>query len=656
VTIPPIGGQRSDFLAGFPPFAQELAGTLAVHSQYVLYGNVRDLYLVPESAVPTPDGKRPAQLLEVLWRALRPSGYRCLIVSDQVDGITVYPPDDTDARAAAEQVLGRRMGRKQTLERLRTCMARVVGTAEPPPIDPEAVQADPQPDESSAGTAEGVVRAAFVIDYAARIPRSQTGLEGVERDFFLFAQKLAVTAKTHVGGPPERPTDLFNPIIWLTEQERDLPAWLTVGMERVRTIAVPTPGMSDRIKAVRYYAPIVTTDRNPPPDGDPDIDRFAKRTDDMTLHAVREIARLCSDRGIPLGQIDEAIRIYKIGIDENPWRQETVRRQIRTGEMEIQGQVMGQEAAVTKAFDILKRAALGLSGAQATSSANRPRGLLFLAGPTGVGKTELAKQVATTLFGDPDAFLRFDMSEFSASHSADRLTGAPPGYVGYEAGGELTGAIRRKPFSVVLFDEFEKAHPQIFDKFLQILDDGRLTDGQGTTTYFSECMLIFTSNLGIFHTDLQTKEKTQLVFPGEPHDELERKVKEAINDHFTRVLGRPELLNRFGDNIVVFDFIDEEIAREILAKQLLQVGDRLAREHNIVLVLEERARTRLEAWCTDKETLIYGGRGIGSQVESKLINPLARYLFNAQMRSGKVYVSDILAEEGKVTLVARQEE
>jgi len=644
-------GSLTPFLPGFPSFARELAGTLAVHSQYVLYGNIRDLYLVPESRMRTPDGVRPVSLLEVLWQALRPFGYRCLIVSDQVDGITVYPPGDDEARAAAERVLGRRLiGRKHTLERLRTCMARVAGVPDPPPVDADAVQQDPYTAEAPAGGA----RAVLVIDYAGRIPRSQTTLEGVERDFFLFAQKLAITAQTHPG-PPERPTGLFNPIIWLTEGERDLPAWLTVGVERVRSIAVPLPGLSDRTRAARYYAPIVTRRPDPPPDGDEEVERFAKRTDDLTLHAVREIARLCADQGLPLERADEAIRVYKLGVRDDPWRQRTVRRQIALGEREIPRRILGQRAAVVKTFDILKRSVLGLSGAQTPSSVNRPRGVLFLAGPTGVGKTELAKQVATTLFGDPDAYLRFDMSEFSEPQAADRLTGAPPGYVGYEAGGELTGAVRRKPFSVVLFDEFEKANRQIFDKFLQIIDDGRLTDGQGTTTYFSGCLLIFTSNLGIYRTDPATRKRIPLVEPGIGYEELERRVRDAIREYFTSELGRPELLNRFGDNIVVFDFIDAETGRQILANQLLNVEDRLRREHGVHLELTARARERLAEWCTTKETLVHGGRGIGNVVESRLINPLARYLFDEDVHSGKVYVHDIRMEDGVATLDARYE-
>lgn len=640
----------SEFLPGFPSFAQELAGTLAVHSQYVLYGNVRDLYLVPE-----PDTVRPVQLLEVLWQALRPSGYECLIVSDQVDGISVYPATG-DARAAAERILGRRMiGRKQSLERLRTCMARVVGAAEPPPFDADAVPRDPQA-TGEAATGPHQLRAAFVIDYAARIPRNQAALEPAERDFFLFSQKLAATAKTRTGGSPGRPTDLFNPIVWLSEGERDLPSWLTVGMERVRTVAVPKPGLADRLRAAQYFAPIVTRLSEPPAPDDPEVVRFAQRTDDLTVHSMREIARLAADRGLPLGRIDDAVRIYRIGIEENPWRQESIRLQIMQGEQEVPQRIRGQQAAVTKAFDILKRAALGLSGAQASSSANRPRGVLFLAGPTGVGKTELAKQLAKVIFGDPEAYLRFDMSEFSASHSADRLAGAPPGYVGYEAGGELTGAIRRKPFSLVLFDELDKANSQIFDKFLQIIDDGRLTDGQGVTTYFTECLLIFTTNLGIFSTDPYTGVKTQLVFPGTPHHEVEQTIKEAIKDHFTSRLGRPELLNRFGDNIVVFDFIDVTTARDILAGQLRNVEQRLSREHDIRFELSETALLRLDTWCTRPETLANGGRGIGNEVESKLINPLARYLFDQGIGSGKVYINDITEVAGVVVLTAGHEQ
>jgi ATP-dependent Clp protease ATP-binding subunit ClpB len=207
------------------------------------------------------------------------------------------------------------------------------------------------------------------------------------------------------------------------------------------------------------------------------------------------------------------------------------------------------------------------------------------------------------------------MSEFSAEHAGDRLIGSPPGYVGFEAGGELTNAIRQDPFRVVLFDEIEKAHPRILDKFLQILEDGRLTDGRGNTAFFSESILVFTSNLGTRH-----------VRPGMPYVDLETEIRGAVTEHFTTELNRPELLNRFGDNIVIFDFIGPEAAGRIFDLQLANICRRVSDEHRMKLLLSDEATTTLRDWCTSE--LDKGGRGIGMALESYFINPLARALFD----------------------------
>jgi ATP-dependent Clp protease ATP-binding subunit ClpA len=257
----------------------------------------------------------------------------------------------------------------------------------------------------------------------------------------------------------------------------------------------------------------------------------------------------------------------------------------------------------------------------------------FLAGPTGVGKTELAKTITELLFGDEAACIRFDMSEFSAEHSDQRLIGAPPGYVGYDVGGELTNAIRQRPFSVVLFDEIEKAHPRILDKFLQVLDDGVLTSGRGERVYFSEAFLIFTSNLGIYRLDA-AGERVPNVLPGEPFEDVQTKVRSEISRHFKLTLGRPEILNRIGENIIVFDFIREPVAREIFSAMLRALLNRVRETQGLTVKIAPGAEEALRQICL--ADLSNGGRGIRNQLEAHFVNPLARVLFEAALAAGAV--------------------
>jgi ATP-dependent Clp protease ATP-binding subunit ClpA len=281
-------------------------------------------------------------------------------------------------------------------------------------------------------------------------------------------------------------------------------------------------------------------------------------------------------------------------------------------------------------MDIVKRAVTGIGQ---SPRGGRPRGVVFLAGPTGVGKTELAKTITSLLFGDESAYIRFDMSEFSAEHSDQRLIGAPPGYIGYDVGGELTNAIREKPFSVVLFDEIEKAHPRILDKFLQVLDDGVLTSGRGDRVYFSEAFIVFTSNLGIYVPG-PSGERIANVTPEDTFEGVRRKVRSEIEKHFKQVLNRPEILNRIGENVIVFDFIRPDVANEIFD----QMVDNLLRDvkslgHDVTLA--ETAREVLRSLCL--ADLSNGGRGIRNQVEAHLINPLSRSLFDSGAKAGRRY-------------------
>ena len=263
--------------------------------------------------------------------------------------------------------------------------------------------------------------------------------------------------------------------------------------------------------------------------------------------------------------------------------------------------------------------------------------MLFFAGPTGTGKTETAKALAEKLFGDESACIRFDMSEYGQSHSDQKLMGAPPGYIGYEAGGQLTNAVKKNPFAILLFDEIEKAHPSILDKFLQLLEDGRMTDGQGNTVYFSETIIIFTSNLGMYVKDAFGNRHANVTMDMS-YSEVEDAIRQAVGDFFKLELGRPEILNRIGENIVVFDFIRQEAGEAILRAQVNKIIRRMEEQKRIRITITDEAYDQLrQAALAD---LSNGGRGVGNQVESLLINPLSRWLFdNAVLADADVTIT-----------------
>ena len=292
-------------------------------------------------------------------------------------------------------------------------------------------------------------------------------------------------------------------------------------------------------------------------------------------------------------------------------------------EQKLHERVVGQDEAVQAVANAVRRSRAGLS------DPNRPSGSFLFLGPTGVGKTELTKSLASFLFDDENAMIRIDMSEFMEKHSVSRLVGAPPGYVGYEEGGVLTEAVRRRPYSVVLFDEVEKAHPDVFNILLQVLDDGRLTDSQGRVVDFKNTVIIMTSNLG--------SHKIQEM-AGDSYEEIKAAVMNSVNQHF-----RPEFINRI-DEIVVFHPLGQEQMAGIADIQLSRLRKRL-QERDMDIVLSDEAMTKLIAVGYDP---VYGARPLKRAIQQAIENPLSVKLLSGEFVAGDTIKVDV-DEQGNFT-------
>ena len=275
-------------------------------------------------------------------------------------------------------------------------------------------------------------------------------------------------------------------------------------------------------------------------------------------------------------------------------------------EDELTKHVVGQDEAVSTVARAIRRSRAGLK------SHNRPIGSFLFLGPTGVGKTELARALALELFNDKHAMVRIDMSEYMEKHAVSRLVGAPPGYIGYEEGGQLTEPIRRRPYSVVLLDEVEKAHPDVFNTFLQVFDDGRLTDGQGRTVLFSNTIIIMTSNLG-----------SQYILDEE--QDASKKVMDTVRAHF-----RPEFLNRL-DDIVVFKRMSEKVLAHIVEIQIQDIVALLKKEKHITLSVDASARALLAEHGFDP---VYGARPLKRTLQNELLDPLAMRIIEGTLTDG----------------------
>lgn len=461
----------------------------------------------------------------------------------------------------------------------------------------------------------------IVMNFAARYISSPTSLDSCENNMFINLFEASMNAKAIKG--------YSNTLILVVEKFNDLPSWFYYNNPNVRTITIPNPDKNIRLDFIEmnYKEEL---ESNLKIKG-----KFIDNTEGLKNIELKELKNLYErhkkkDENYSLL---DALTMYKYGIKENMW--ESIDDEaVNNLENSLKDRVKGQDKAIKKVSSVIKRAVTGMSGLQHSSTGNKPKGILFFAGPTGTGKTELTKALAEVLFGDENNCIRFDMSEYSESHSDQKLFGAPPGYVGYEAGGQLTNAIKERPFSILLFDEIEKAHPSIMDKFLQILEDGRMTDGQGNTVYFSEALIIFTSNLGITKKIIDSsgnERREMLVSIDESYEDMENKVINGIKAHF-----KPEVVNRIGNNIVVFDFIRDEVSQLIVKSQIKKINENIEKIKKIKIVISPEILEYYYKLAKEKNILEMGGRGIGNMIEDKYINELSDYIFNSRNENGNI--------------------
>ena len=308
-------------------------------------------------------------------------------------------------------------------------------------------------------------------------------------------------------------------------------------------------------------------------------------------------------------------------------------------EDELGSRVIGQEDAITAVANALRRSRAGIA------EPTRPMGSFIFLGPTGVGKTELARALAELLFDNRDAIVRFDMSEYMESHATSKMIGSPPGYIGYEEGGQLTEQIRHRPYSVVLFDEIEKAHPEVFNLFLQILEDGRLTDAKGRVASFKNTIISMTSNVGSEYAHqmqefgFSAADEEDLEAQTEP---LKERMREALQDRF-----KPEFLNRL-DEVVVFNTLSKKDILQIVDLQLARVASRL-KEQRIKLAVTDQARQFLadQGWNPQ-----YGARPLKRTIDKLVLDPLARDLIAGRVESGALVKVGLTKDKKKIAFTA----
>ena len=499
-----------------------------------------------------------------------------------------------------------------------------------------------QPSEALAAVRRGLAQrsrpVAFILDFAELLLLDPDHHDRQDRDLLLLTKKMMLESG-HAAG-----AQVHNLLVMVVPDLASVPPWLHRDEPFVRAVEVPLPSYRERLG---YLGTIAARFHGRSPDQQDDSDAairtLANLTDGMALAELDGLAQTSRVERVPLSEPRELVKRALFGQQDDPWVRLVDR--IPQAERQLGERVIGQPTAVRAVSRALAAGTLNIDFvADPYSIEARPKGVFFFAGPTGVGKTELARALSEMIFDDETALTRFDMSTFAMEHAAERFTGAPPGYVGHERGGELTNRVMSKPFSVLLFDEIEKSHGSVFDKFLQILEDGRLTDGLGRTAYFSQSLIIFTSNLGA--TPLYA-----LLQKGElpSYEEVSALFQDEVSEHFATTLARPELLGRIGNGVLAFDILRPENIPAITAKFLHQIAASASRA-TIELDLDHESITAGVARAMrDPRSLALGGREIRNILDRSVRAPLIDCVVATGRRTGHFHVE--LPEDRTVAVV-----
>jgi energy-coupling factor transporter ATP-binding protein EcfA2 len=580
-----------------PLWLQNFRRQAGVRRAIVVHGNVQDLALSPAS------GDYVA-ITDLLAQVLGEMAFDHVVRWNRADGMLGIS-EDARARMIADASGVTTTGADAT-------DSYDMGAVSPAPVMPQSC--DPQDffrivqQRLHAGGRE---RTAFVIDWSQYLFGSANNLSEAERQWLLLLS-AATSAPLETGNDNlARPSSLF---VLVCPRIGAIPPVFLQNNPAVTDIVVPAPVRGEREEFLRRTARRWALNENLTP-GTATFADFVDALEGLTIRDLQQLMKMSRQSGPEPLKSEALCNLYRFGDRKSPW-EDLNHAKLRALVPGIGERVIGQDEALRKINQVIIRAFTGLSGLQHSKKQRMPKGTLFFVGPTGVGKTELAKALAAFLFGDEDACIRFDMSEFNHEHSDQRLVGAPPGYVGYEEGGQLTNAVKRRPFSVLLFDEIEKAHPRILDKFLQILEDGRLTDGKGDTVSFAESVIIFTSNIGA--ADVQISDDASSV---------RQAFLAQVQHHFVHQMKRPELLNRIGDNIVPFNFITVPgFLANIARSKLAPLRRKLHEKYGIRDLAFRDETAAMEAIAGTTETRM-GGRGVLNQLSKHLIDPLAEFLF-----------------------------